>query len=122
MTRYVTLGFIAAGLLCWLLVAKALGTLWVMLKWNDVPIVGQKLTLTDVIGFAFAALLVLFLYRHERVNTLANEIAQELKKVTWPTRAELKAATVVVIITTFIISAILGVFDAFWAMVTGWIY
>jgi preprotein translocase SecE subunit len=122
MTRYIALGFIAAGLLCWLLVAKALGTLWAVLKWNDVHILGQKLTLTDVIGFAFAALLVLFLYKHERVNALANEIGQELKKVTWPTRAELKAATVVVIITTFIISAILGVFDAFWAMVTSWIY
>jgi preprotein translocase SecE subunit len=60
--------------------------------------------------------------RHEGINRLADEIGNELKKVTWPTRAELKAATIVVIIFCFVMSAILGVFDAFWAMVTGWIY
>jgi preprotein translocase subunit SecE len=122
MTRYVNLAFVAAGLLFWLLVAKALGSLWAVLKWNDFRVLGEKLTLTDLIGFGFSALLVVFLWKHERVNNLANEIAMELKKVTWPTRQELKAATVVVIITVFIIAAILGLFDAFWALVTSWIY
>jgi preprotein translocase subunit SecE len=122
MGRYVALGFVAAGLLSWLVLAKVLGSLWAMMKWNDMRILGEKLVLSDLIGFGFATVLAVFLWRHERVNNLANEIAQELKKVTWPTRAELKAATVVVIVTVFLISAILGLFDAFWSMVTGWIY
>jgi preprotein translocase subunit SecE len=122
MSRYVNLGFIATGLLLWLVLSKALGSLWAVLKWNNFRILGDKLTLTDFVGFGFSALIVIYLWRHERINTVAHEIAQELKKVTWPTRQELKMATIVVIITTFIISAILGLFDAFWSMVTSWIY
>jgi preprotein translocase subunit SecE len=122
MSRYVTLGFIAVSLLCWLVLAKGLGSLWALLKWNDFRILGDKLTLTDIIGLGFAVVIGVFLWRHERINTLAHEIGQELKKVTWPTRPELKAATIVVIITVFVISAILGLFDAFWSMVTSWIY
>jgi preprotein translocase subunit SecE len=122
MNRYIYLSFIGMGLLVWLIVAKGLGTLWQMLKWNDFRILGENLTLTGLVGFGFAAVFVLFLWKHERVNKLAEEIAQELKKVTWPTRAELKAATIVVIITVIVMSAILGLFDAFWSMVTSKIY
>ena len=67
-------------------------------------------------------LLVLFLMKHEGVNKLAEEIGSELKKVTWPTKAELKAATIVVIITVFVMSFILGLMDAFWSKITSWIY
>jgi preprotein translocase subunit SecE len=122
MNRYITMGYVGAGLLCWLVLAKAMGSLWGLVKWNDFRVLGDKLTLTDLIAFGFAGLLVLFLWRSDRVNTFAHEVAQELKKVTWPTRAELKAATIVVIITVFVCAAILGLFDAFWSMVTGWIY
>ena len=39
-----------------------------------------------------------YLYRHERVHGLANEVSAELKKVSWPTGKEVRAATMVVII------------------------
>jgi preprotein translocase SecE subunit len=122
MSRYVTLSFIAFGLLLWVILAKAFGSIWAIAKWNDFRVLGENLTLTGLVAFGFSAVFVFFLMRHEGINRLADEIGNELKKVTWPTRAELKAATIVVIIFCFVMSAILGVFDAFWAMVTGWIY
>jgi preprotein translocase subunit SecE len=39
------------------------------------------------------------------------EVRQEMKKVTWPTRKEISGSTIVVIITVFIVSIYLGIVD-----------
>jgi len=62
------------------------------------------------------------LYRNERVYGLACEVAAELRKVSWPSRSEVKSASVVVIVMTIISASILGVFDAVWSKVTTLIY
>lgn len=64
----------------------------------------------------------IYFYRHERVYTVVNEIAAELKKVAWPSSKEVKQATVVVIVMTVISAIILGVFDYIWANLTKVIY
>lgn len=122
MQKYVTLAYVAAGLLCWMLLTKTASSVWEIMKWTDYRILGEKLTMTTFIGLSFAALLFLFLYRSQRVNGQAAEIATELRKVTWPTRKETFAATTVVIITTFIIAIILGLFDLVWAKFTDVLY
>jgi len=40
-----------------------------------------------------------------------SETKQELKKVVWPTRRELTGSTVVVIVTTLMLGAFIGVVD-----------
>ena len=45
------------------------------------------------------------------------ECAEELSKVTWPDQAQLKSATMVVIVFVFIISAIIFVMDR----ASGWV-
>jgi len=47
----------------------------------------------------------------EKILQFFREVRVEIKKVTWPTRKETLASTVVVLITTFIIAAFLGVMD-----------
>lgn len=47
------------------------------------------------------------------VGKFTGEVRQELKKVTWPTRDELTDSTVVVILTTFLMAAFIGVVDFF---------
>jgi preprotein translocase SecE subunit len=75
------------------------------------------------IGAAFVALVTgIALYRNDRVYTLANEVAAELKKVAWPNRKEVRIATITVIIMTIISALILGFFDLVWAKVTKLIY
>lgn len=64
----------------------------------------------------------IYLYRHERVHTLANEVAAELKKVTWPNAKEVRAATIVVIIMSLIAALILGAFDFVWSNLTELVY
>jgi len=62
------------------------------------------------------------LYRNERSYGLVNEVCAELKKVSWPTAKEVRAATIVVIIMTIISALILGFFDLVWSNFTKFIY
>ena len=47
----------------------------------------------------------------EKILQFFREVRVEIKKVTWPTRKETMASTVVVLVTTFIIGAFLGIVD-----------
>ena len=74
------------------------------------------------IAIAVGGGLALYLWRHERTRQLAHEVVGELSRVTWPTKQELSASTLVVIIASIIAAVILGLFDAFWGWFTGVIY
>ena len=47
----------------------------------------------------------------ERLKNYLAETRVELKKVTWPTKCELKDATRVVIVATILLTAFIGVID-----------
>jgi preprotein translocase subunit SecE len=73
-------------------------------------------------AFVVASLITFAAWRNEQVFGLASEVTGELKKVTWPTRKETMYSTIVVIVTTIIASAFLGLFDGVWSWVTRTIY
>jgi preprotein translocase subunit SecE len=62
------------------------------------------------------------LYRNERAHTLVAEVVGELAKVTWPTRKETYASTIVVIITSLLAAGIVGAFDFVWSFLTDLLY
>jgi preprotein translocase subunit SecE len=62
------------------------------------------------------------IYRNERAHDLVTDVVIELSKVTWPTRKELYASTIVVIITSLIAAAIVGAFDFVWSYFTDLLY
>jgi preprotein translocase subunit SecE len=47
----------------------------------------------------------------ERIKLFLSETRTELKKVTWPTREELRESTIVVIVSTFMVTIFVGVVD-----------
>lgn len=47
----------------------------------------------------------------EKIRKLLSEIVVEMKKVTWPTREELKESTKLVIIATFVVTLFVGLID-----------
>jgi len=71
---------------------------------------------------AVAVVAGIALYRSDRIYGLANEVAQELNKVTWPTAKEVRAATMVVIVMAVISAVILGIFDFAWSNLTELVY
>ena len=76
----------------------------------------------DGLAFALALGIGIAVYRNERVYALANDVASELKKVTWPTRKETQMATIVVIVTVAIAAVIFFGFDLLWSYLTDLIY
>jgi preprotein translocase subunit SecE len=76
----------------------------------------------SLIAGAIAVITGIVFYRHDRVYTLANEVAGELKKVTWPTAKEVRTATVVVLVMSIISALILGLFDFVWSNLTELVY
>lgn len=80
---------------------------------KDVPLIGHiSIYNTIAFGVALLGLLVLHLVlnRPRSVDTLI-DTEQELKKVSWPSRREVKNATIVVSIVTFVMAILLFGFD-----------
>jgi preprotein translocase subunit SecE len=116
--RYVhAIFFGGAVALAWLFI-QIVDTAWTRMNlgfaWMPAPRGWMAIAIGAIAGFGTT----IYMWRHPRVNRLAVEVVTELSKVTWPTRKELSASTVVVIVVSIIASVILGVFDMFWAWAT----
>jgi preprotein translocase SecE subunit len=112
----VHLYYLCAGLIAFYLIQWTVDWLWGYFARTP-----SEFYVTTGSGIA-TLLLGIYYYRHERVYTLATEVAAELKKVAWPTGKEVKTATIVVIIMTIISALILGFFDLVWSRFTQFIY
>ena len=72
-----------------------------------------------VIGVIFA---VLWRKGHlVRLSTYVQETREELKKCTWPTLAELKGSTVVVIVSVALLGAFTMLVDLIFTVLAGWL-
>ena len=47
----------------------------------------------------------------EKIRHFFSETRVELRKVTWPTRDELKESTKIVIVATFVVTVFIGIID-----------
>ena len=112
--KIVHLMFAVGALLAAFLLSKAGDWVWsYFAKPNDLVINGVA-----VLAAAGAALVA---YKNERVFAAATEVTRELEKVTWPTRKETSAATIVVIVTVAIAALVLTAFDYVWSLIANWI-
>jgi preprotein translocase subunit SecE len=111
--KFVHLTFALAGLLAAFVLSRAADWIWSFFaKPNDL--------LVNVFAVAVAAVGAVVAYRNERVYGGVVDVTRELEKVTWPTRKETYAATIVVIVTVLISALILSGFDAIWSFFTNW--
>src|SRR5205807_1217063 len=89
---------------------------------NDTAILGESWTVTTLVGFGTAVVAAFIAWRTPKVHTVALETANELKKVTWPTLRETRAATIAVVTATAVVSVILFGFDSLWAKLSEMVY
>ena len=113
-----TIAFILLGL-TWLTV--------VALRGLAIPVLARFEVGDPIVGFLSASALVaivlgvgtyITLMRNTRVVQFADEVIDELNKVTWPEKDETVSSTVVVVGVTLFIAAALGLYDYVWAEVT----
>lgn len=72
-------------------------------------------------GFVGIATAVYY-WRKPDTRQYANEVAEELSKVTWPSRKEVTNSTTVVVLTTLFATVFFALMDQFWKYVTDKIY
>jgi preprotein translocase subunit SecE len=64
----------------------------------------------------------IYYWRRTRARQLAEEVASEMSKVTWPDRTEITNSTFVVVVTTIVSTIFFAFMDRFWSFVTNLVY
>lgn len=89
--------------------------------WGAVTTLPSEFQLTVIAG-VLTVIITGLLYRNETAYGFCDDVAGELKKVTWPTSKEVRASTIVVVVVTLIAAVILGAMDFGWGRITEWFY
>ena len=101
--------YIVAGIIVWFLTHSTIQYLHTTFyKFSRIPgiQVGK-----EAIPVALGLITFLILLRHATVNTVLEEVVFELRKVTWPNRADVVKHTKVVMICILFVSLVLATFD-----------
>ena len=119
-TRLVAIGYvvlgIAAGLFLEHVLLAAFGAFGPTQPLTR-PLAGEW-TWCTIIGLAIAGAAGLYLWLTPKTHDVSLEIAAELRKVSWPSLVETRAATIAVIVASIIAAVLLGLFDVLWQFVT----
>ena len=120
--RFVYAAYMAGAMLIAFLVAKTGHVAWYRLgQWK--PELGEPRdeVVYVVAGFIGVAV-ALYYWRKPESRQYANEVAEELSKVTWPSRKEVTGSTTVVLFYTLFATVFFALMDQFWKYVTDKIY
>ena len=122
--RYVTAFILVAGVVVWQTLLRLFHNIAFTLNWPDppTPLLGPRLPISSVLALLLAIGGGYYVLRNRAAMQFLNDVVTELWKVAWPDRKETQDSTITVIVTTLIISMILGVFDLVWLNLTGFIY
>jgi preprotein translocase subunit SecE len=119
--RIVAIAYVLAAIALGAFLERVLAQVFVYVRVNDFEVAGGW-SLSTLIGFALAAVAAIVVWRIPRTQTVSLEVALELRRVTWPTLRETRAATVAVIVASAIAAVVLGLFDMVWSWLSGKIY
>ncbi len=120
--KYVAAAFLVLGVVVWVSLNKLLGEILLIADLPNPALIGSDFTMSTLLGLAGGLFGGIFAFRHPVASAFAHDVVNELEKVTWPGKKEIRAATTVVIITTLLLAFVMGMFDTVWAKLTGFIY
>ncbi len=119
--RYAVVGILALAILAAVSLSHAFVWIWAQLGWDDISVFTRELTISRALAYVAALGAAVFVIKYRPAFQAANEVVDEISKVTWPTREETGNATVVVIAAVFICSAYLGFLDMIWLVLSNWV-
>ena len=119
--RVVAIFYVLAALALGVFLEKILGLVLGYAGVNDATVFSDW-TISTVAGFALAAVAAVVVWRIPKTQAVSLEVALELRRVTWPTVRETRAATSAVIVASAIAAVVLGVFDMVWSWLSAKIY
>ena len=120
--RFVFAAFFAAGILVAFVVDKVVAVGWYRLsQWK--PIVGEpRDDVTTAIAAVVAIVATAWAWSQAHIRSLIEEVASELRQVTWPSKDDVGRSTVVVVSTTILATVFFAMMDALWRFLTNLVY
>ncbi len=119
--RIVAIAYVFAAIAIGVFLEKVLALVFGYVRVNDFDVVAGW-SLSTVLGFVLAAVIAVVVWRIPKTQQVSLEVALELRRVTWPTLRETRAATIAVIVASAISAVVLGVFDMVWSWLSAKIY
>jgi preprotein translocase subunit SecE len=86
------------------------------------PVIGEDFLWADAIGWVLAIGAAVVCWRTPRIWDSSLAIADELRRVTWPSFPEVRASTFAVIVATTVAAVVLGLFDTVWQFLSDKLY
>lgn len=119
--RIVAIAYVLAALVLGVFLEKVTALVFGYVRVNDLEVFSGW-SLSTFIGYGVAAVAAIVGWRVPRTQTVSLEVALELRRVTWPSVRETRAATVAVIVASAIAAVILGLFDFVWSWLSSHVY
>ncbi len=119
--RIVAIAYVLAALALGIFLEKVFALVFAYVRVNDFEIAAGY-ALSTLLGFAVAAIAAVVVWRIPKTQAVSLEVALELRRVTWPSVRETRAATVAVIVASAIAAVILGLFDFMWSWLSSKVY
>jgi preprotein translocase subunit SecE len=120
--RFVYAAYFAGAIAIAFLMSKVIGFAWYKLQ-SVKPAIGEpRDEIVMPVSALIGALAGLYYWYRTRARELAEEVAAEMAKVTWPTRTEVTNGTFVVIVTTVVSTVFFALMDKFWGFLTNLVY
>lgn len=121
LSRWVNLGFVFATLVVSWVFGHVVESVFTLVEHTNRHFLGENLTEASLYGLVGAVVLSLVLWRNSNIYNACLYIAQELKKVTWPSWDDTKSATKTVVIVSVVVACILATFDFTFQRITNMI-
>jgi preprotein translocase SecE subunit len=115
----VVIAFALLGAITAFVMNLAFAQLFAAVRVANAPLLGDRVTLSVVLGVIVGFALAAALYGWMTTRTFVNDTFVELDKVHWPSGAEARTQALVVIATSVIASVIIGFYDAIFAQLSG---
>ena len=119
-SRLVVIGYVVLGLATGLFLEHVLLALFggfAVTQPLTRPLAGDW-TWASVVGLGLALVAAIILWKQPKTHDASLEIAAELRKVSWPSLAETRAASIAVIVASVVSALLLGLFDLIWQFLT----
>ena len=121
-TRIVAVGLIALAILTGLFLEHVLWEVFRAIPATHFMTTGfagsDSWTPSTLLGLGLASAAAAYAWFTPKTKDVALDIVAELRKVSWPSLAETRAATIAVIVASVIAAVLLGLFDVFWQFLT----
>lgn len=121
--RFVNIGYAIIGIVTWVIAAGLFGWAFELISADlDRPLIGTEFARSDLLGLVCGVAVGVALKMNRAVNTWALEVANELRRVSWPSWEETRLSTIVVVVTSVVVAVLLGILDLFWGIISEWVY